>query len=91
MDLPPPGDIAIVGFDDISLAAHTSPPLTTVRQPFTELGRTAMTLLHGQLAGQPAEPVTVTLPVEWVERGSTAAPGVKRAKEKVSTQRRKEK
>ena len=86
-----PQDLSLVGFDDDPLAEWLSPPLTTVRQPFTELGRTAMTLLHGQLAGQPAEPVTVTLPVEWVERGSTAAPGVKRAKEKVSTQRRKEK
>src|SRR3546814_5251158 len=34
-----PGDISIVGFDDIPEAAHFSPPLTTVRQDFPELGR----------------------------------------------------
>ena len=34
-----PGDIAIVGFDDIPIAAHFDPPLTTVRQPQEEMGK----------------------------------------------------
>ncbi len=42
-----PGDISIVGFDDIPEAAHFSPPLTTVRQDFTELGRRCVDLLLG--------------------------------------------
>lgn len=40
-----PDDIAIVGFDDNILSAHMKPPLTTVRQPFPEMGRKAVELL----------------------------------------------
>ena len=40
-----PHDIAVVGYDDIPLAAHTSPPLTTVRQPTREQGRVAAEFL----------------------------------------------
>ncbi|MFD9356993.1 LacI family DNA-binding transcriptional regulator [Streptomyces sp. NPDC060031] len=40
-----PGDISVVGFDDISEAAYFAPPLTTVRQDFGELGRRALELL----------------------------------------------
>ena len=36
-----PDDIAVVGFDDVPAAAHTEPPLTTVRQPLREMGATA--------------------------------------------------
>ncbi|MBA8815758.1 DNA-binding LacI/PurR family transcriptional regulator [Microbacterium halimionae] len=42
-----PGDISIVGFDDIPEAAHFWPPLTTVRQDFAELGRRCVDLLLG--------------------------------------------
>ncbi len=45
-----PQDVSIVGFDDIPEAEHFSPPLTTIRQDFAELGRTVMqTLLELQL------------------------------------------
>ncbi len=40
-----PEDLALVGFDDIELATFTEPPLTTVRQPTTEMGRRAVQLL----------------------------------------------
>ena len=40
-----PEDIAIVGFDDNILSAHMRPPLTTIRQPFFEMGRTAVEIL----------------------------------------------
>ncbi|GLV60713.1 LacI family transcriptional regulator [Dictyobacter sp. S3.2.2.5] len=40
-----PEDIAVVGFDDYVISAHTTPPLTTVRQPFSNIGRTAIELL----------------------------------------------
>jgi LacI family transcriptional regulator len=36
-----PGDIALVGFDDVPLARYTNPPLTTIRLPATELGKKA--------------------------------------------------
>jgi LacI family transcriptional regulator len=40
-----PEDIAVVGFDDNMLSAHTRPPLTTIRQPFSEMGSKAIELL----------------------------------------------
>jgi DNA-binding LacI/PurR family transcriptional regulator len=42
-----PGDVSIVGFDDIPEAAHFWPPLTTVRQDFEELGRRCVARLLG--------------------------------------------
>ena len=47
-----PGDISIVGFDDIPESAHFAPPLTTVRQNFAEIGRRAVALLLGELRGE---------------------------------------
>ncbi|MFI8192646.1 LacI family DNA-binding transcriptional regulator [Streptomyces sp. NPDC085946] len=40
-----PEDVAVIGFDDFELAEHTDPPLTTVRQPLEEIGRTLVRLL----------------------------------------------
>ncbi|QNE74819.1 substrate-binding domain-containing protein [Streptomyces finlayi] len=40
-----PRDVAVVGFDDFELAEQTEPPLTTVRQPMEEIGRTMVRLL----------------------------------------------
>lgn len=47
-----PNDIAIVGFDDIPLAVHTSPQLTTVRQPMRLQGEIASKLLLARIADQ---------------------------------------
>ncbi|CBG67459.1 MULTISPECIES: LacI family DNA-binding transcriptional regulator [Streptomyces] len=65
-----PRDVAVAGFEDSVLARHTSPPLTTVRQPVEELGRTMARILtditqHGAPRRQ------VTLPTELVVREST--------------------
>lgn len=49
-----PGDVAVVGFDDIDLAAVADPPLTTVRQRTIDQGRTMVRLLLDLLAGGPA-------------------------------------
>ena len=40
-----PDDLALAGFDDIAPSAHMRPPLTTVRQPFYEMGQQAISLL----------------------------------------------
>lgn len=40
-----PDDVALVGFDDLGLSAHVRPALTTVRQPFQEMGRRGIELL----------------------------------------------
>lgn len=69
-----PADCSVVGFDDIEVAAHTLPALTTIRQPRREIGRIAATTLLTLISGQaPVDPDRV-LPVELVVRDSTAAP-----------------
>ena len=48
-----PGQVSIVGFDDLPEAAHIEPPLTTVRQDFNEVGKRAVALLLDELSGAP--------------------------------------
>jgi DNA-binding LacI/PurR family transcriptional regulator len=64
-----PDDIAVVGFDDVREASSANPPLTTVRQPIDELGRTMARKLLARVSGGNAERITV-LPVEVVRRSS---------------------
>jgi LacI family transcriptional regulator len=67
-----PDELSVVGYDDIQLAQHMHPPLTTLAQDKTGLGVEAAQALLRQIEGaDTAEPVT--LPVELVVRGSTAA------------------
>lgn len=65
-----PGDVSIVGFDDIPEAAHFWPPLTTIRQDFAEVGRRAVALLLSQLSGD-TDLDHDQIPPELVVRGST--------------------
>lgn len=67
-----PGDMSVVGFDDIPEAAHFAPPLTTVRQNFTEIGRRAISLLLSELQGRQVDHEQI-MP-ELVVRESTARP-----------------
>jgi DNA-binding LacI/PurR family transcriptional regulator len=64
-----PDDVAVIGFDDIELAGYTDPPLSTVRQPIQDLGRTMTRQLLRLAAGERIEPVVV-LPTELVLRRS---------------------
>ena len=68
-----PDDLSVVGYDDLPMAAWTSPPLTTVRQPIVEKGRLAARLLIQRLQGK-----TVSSPpplaTSLVVRGSTSCP-----------------
>jgi DNA-binding LacI/PurR family transcriptional regulator len=67
-----PEDIAIVGYDDIPLAAHTSPALTTVRQPTREQGRAAAQFLLNRIEGDHEQPRSEkTFQCELVVREST--------------------
>ena len=65
-----PDDIAVVGFDDIPMAEHTEPPLTTVRQPTRQMGETAARLLLSHLGGTATPDAPVVLPTELVVRHS---------------------
>lgn len=64
-----PEDVQVVGFDDLSLAANTYPPLTTVRQSIDAAGKTLVALLLAHLAGEAIE--SVVMPTELVVRAST--------------------
>lgn len=65
-----PGDVAVVGFDDIPLAAHTQPSLTTIRQPLRQMGETAARELLARLAGAPPPDGPVIVPTTLVVRES---------------------
>jgi LacI family transcriptional regulator len=66
-----PADMAVVGFDDIFLAAHAHPPLTTVRVPAYGLGWTAAEVLIALIEGDEAS--SVMLETELVIRESCGA------------------
>lgn len=67
-----PGQVSLVGFDDVDLAQYVTPPLTTMHQPKLRLGQLATEMLLQLMAGQPVEDQLA--PVELVVRCSTAAP-----------------
>ena len=67
-----PQDISVVGFDNIEASAYTTPPLTTVHQPFADLGIEALTLLLEMLYKDNSEVSSVLLPAQLVIRESTA-------------------
>jgi DNA-binding LacI/PurR family transcriptional regulator len=68
-----PRDLSIVGFDDIPEAAYFTPPLTTVRQDFGELGRRCLHLLLARVEGEAPSALVAVAP-ELVVRSSSAAP-----------------
>jgi DNA-binding LacI/PurR family transcriptional regulator len=68
-----PGDVSVVGFDDLPFAQVFDPPLTTIRIEPEAMGASAFELLAALMEGAAAE--SRILPVELVVRGSTAAPG----------------
>jgi LacI family repressor for deo operon, udp, cdd, tsx, nupC, and nupG len=77
-----PGDVSVVGFDDIDIAAHFIPPLTTIRQPRAEIGEVAAEMLLRSMRKQATleeatgtEGMSKILPLGLVVRGSTGRPG----------------
>ncbi|KIS45924.1 MULTISPECIES: DNA-binding transcriptional regulator CytR [Kosakonia] len=68
-----PDDLSIIGFDNISLAEYSDPPLTTVAQPRYEIGRESMLLLLEQLQGHNVNSGSRLLDCELILRGSTRA------------------
>lgn len=69
-----PEDMSVVGFDDILLARHVIPELTTVSQQAGELGRTAVRVLRELMGGAAARKLTPLEP-RLIVRQSTAPPG----------------
>ena len=69
-----PGDLSVVGFDDIPEAASATPPLTTVRQPIREMGAAGARMLISLMHDHPQADTHVLLPISLVTRASTAPP-----------------
>lgn len=69
-----PRDVSVIGFDDIPLASYFDPPLTTLRQPMTELGVQAARLLITTIRRPESAPERLLLPASLVERASCTAP-----------------
>jgi len=65
-----PGDVSVVGYDDMPGSAYSIPPLTTVRQPIAEIGRLATRLLIQRIEGHDTRPGITLLQTELVVRES---------------------
>lgn len=70
-----PRALSVVGFDDVDIAAHSVPSLTTVRQPKREMGAIAVDLLLARIRGTaPSQAIQRRLACDLVVRSSTAPP-----------------
>jgi LacI family xylobiose transport system transcriptional regulator len=69
-----PEDVSVVGFDDLPVARWVGPPLTTIRQPLTEMAGTAADLALAMARGEKPAQLRVELATELVVRESTAPP-----------------
>ncbi len=69
-----PAQLSVVGFDDISDAARLQPPLTTVRQPFSEIGTAATRLLLRLLSGEAVPADTLLVAPTLTVRATTGPP-----------------
>ena len=69
-----PEDVSIVGFDDISIASFSIPPLTTVRQPLQEMGRIAAQTLLDLIEERGPQIEEIAVKPKWIARRSTGPP-----------------
>lgn len=68
-----PGDVAVVGFDDLMTSATADPPLTTIRQPILRVGTQAVETLIDILNNGLEPPRRIVMPIELVIRASCGA------------------
>jgi LacI family transcriptional regulator len=73
-----PEDVSVIGFDDVPMASQVYPPLTTIRQPLQQMGRSAVNILLARIAGIESPSDRITLPTDLILRSSTAQPAAKR-------------
>lgn len=66
-----PEDVAVIGFDDTTIALTTTPPLSSVRQPIQEMGREAASILVREMSDPDPLPRQVVFATELVAREST--------------------
>lgn len=85
-----PEDISVVGYDDMPLVGHMTPPLTTISLPAEQLGRTAAQMALKLIQKPRSRAQTIQLPASLIVRGSTARHGAaekKAAKRRVAAKR----
>jgi DNA-binding LacI/PurR family transcriptional regulator len=68
-----PDELAVVGFDNLSIAAHIHPSLTTINQPRVDIGVRAAQLLIDRIEGKDGPPESIVLPTNLVVRDSCGA------------------
>ncbi|TVT19293.1 LacI family transcriptional regulator [Amycolatopsis acidiphila] len=66
-----PGDVSVIGVDDIAMATMSVPPCTTISVPMDRAGRVSIEVMQGLLGGHQAEPPLVRLETQLKVRGST--------------------
>ena len=76
MGIAVPGDLSVVGFDNLEWAAEIDPPLTTVQVPTYDMGVATADYLIGKLTGQPVAK-HIKIEVNFILRGSTGPAPVK--------------
>jgi DNA-binding LacI/PurR family transcriptional regulator len=69
-----PDDLSVIGFDDIPEAAHFIPPLTTVRQPFSDVGRRSLRAVLAQIESGASSDERIVIAPELITRKSTSVP-----------------
>jgi LacI family transcriptional regulator len=74
MGMKVPTEISVIGYDDDPLAEWLSPTLTTIRQPFHQMGEAAMRMLEKRIADPVCPAEFLRLPVELVKRESVVPP-----------------
>ena len=81
-----PRDVAVVGFDGIAMAAHTTPPLTTVRQDLEQGAKLLVDLLFRRVAGETT--ASVVMPTQLIVRESSVASASARRRDRKPAVRR---
>lgn len=69
-----PGEMSVVGFDDIAMASLVDPALTTVAQPIERIGTRGAEILINRINGEDVQDVSVVLPATLITRQTTAPP-----------------
>ncbi len=67
-------DVALIGYDDLSLASYTDPPLTTIAQPIEQAARRMVEMLLARIGGAPADGMQEILQAKLIERASDGPP-----------------
>lgn len=70
MDLKIPGDISLIGGENVGISSLLNPPLTTIEEPLPEMAEQAATMLDRLTAGETVPQRQLMLPVRLIERNS---------------------